>query len=129
MQSMRRLLRADCVAGLTVGSVGLALTGFGVLGEVLGLSQTVLFVVGGANVLYGLFAGSILLLPGPQTGRIALLIAANFVWCAACLLMVALHAHSASMLGWVYLLGEAVFVGGLAALEWRALRPVLQQSA
>jgi hypothetical protein len=114
----------DAVAGLVVGGVGLALTGMGVRGEVLGLSQAVLFVVGGANILYGSFALSIVVPSPPKTSRIALLIAANLVWCAGCLLLLAHHADGASLLGRVYLLGEAVFVGGLAALEWRALRRI-----
>ena len=112
------------MAGLVVGGVGLALTGMGVLDEVLGLSQAVLFVVGGANILYGSFALSIVVSSPPKTSRIALLIGANLVWCAVCLLLLAHHADGASLLGRVYLLGEAVFVGGLAALEWRALRRI-----
>ena len=50
---------------------------------------------------------------------INLLVFANFAWAVACLCLAGVFAGSATVFGMGHLIGEAVFVGGLAGLEWR----------
>ena len=49
---------------------------------------------------------------------IVLLVVANATWGGLCMLTAALLTGTASMFGLTHLVGEGVFVGGLAGLEW-----------
>ncbi len=47
-----------------------------------------------------------------------LLVVANATWSGLCVFTAAVLAGTASMFGLTHVMGEGVFVGGLAGLEW-----------
>ena len=49
---------------------------------------------------------------------IVLLVVANATWSGLCVLTAAVLTGTASMFGLTHVVGEGVFVGGLAGLEW-----------
>lgn len=122
MVALRSLLWVDCSAGFAVGAAGLALTAQGFLGPFLGLPQTLLVVIGCANLLYASFSFTLALSARPRARLVSALVVANLVWSGVCVLMLAACLDAASVFGVSYLMGEAAFVGGLASLEWRAAR-------
>ncbi len=114
---MRNLLWVDSSAGLVVGVFVLALSPW--LGGLYGMSRALILGIGGANVVYGLFALSLArrqLRPRPL---IALLAGANAAWAIFCVITVAAVWPSASWIGLAHLGLEALFGFGLAVLEWR----------
>ncbi len=48
-----------------------------------------------------------------------MLVAANLLWSVVCIILALTYEDTATLLGLAHLLGEALFVGGLAGLEWR----------
>ena len=110
---MRHLLWIDSAAGALVGTVVL-LASEGLSG-LYGLP----LVTGAANVLYAACSGSLAMRAVRPRAGIAALVAANAVWAVVCVGLVGAYAEGGGGLGLLHLGAEAVFVGGLAALEWR----------
>jgi hypothetical protein len=107
----------DCTAGALVGAAVLALSG--PLSDLYGLPRGVLLFTGVANLLYAAYSFSLAVRARRPMWRVKLLVAANGAWVPVCLgLAVALWGR-ATPFGMAHLIGEAAFVGGLAALEWR----------
>jgi len=117
MRFPNSLLWIDSRAGLLVGATVLAFsTGWS---RLYGLPHALVVTMGIANVVYGMY--SFLLARRAERPRTALLllIGANATWAVMCFALALHFAASASALGTGVLLFEGVFVGGLAALEWR----------
>ena len=117
MHLARALLWIDSRAGLTVGALVLMLSGW--WSRLYGLPHALVLGMGIANVAYGTY--SFLLERRAQRPRVALLllIGANAAWAVLCFAMASHFAASATALGIGVLVFEGVFVGGLAAMEWR----------
>ena len=114
----RNLLWMDSRAGLLVGALTLALGYW--LAPWYGLSLSLLLLIAAANLAYGAFSGWLLARPRPRPlWLIHALVVANLAWAAVCLLLAGLHLAEARWLGLAHLVSEAVFVGGLAVMEWR----------
>jgi len=121
------LLWMDSRAGLLVGALTLALGYW--LAPWYGLSLPLLLLIAAANLAYGAFSAWLLARPRPRPlGLIQALVVANLAWALVCLSLVAAHFAEARWLGLTHLVSEAVFVGGLAVLEWRQ-RFALQTAA
>ncbi len=118
------LLWVDSLGGLTVGVAMLLLRAWWV--RWYHLPEDLLLLMGVMNVLYGLFSLSLAARARRPKSLLMLLIAANAIWAVACLRWATIHAGEATILGFAHLLGEALFVGGLAALEWRWQDRLLQ---
>ncbi len=114
----RDLLWLDSRAGLAVGAGLLALNSW--LSPLYGLPREFLWVVGVANVGYGLYSGWLFTRRPRPRGAIVALVLANAVWALVCMLAVYHYAHVATVFGVASVAGEGLFVGTLAALEWRA---------
>jgi hypothetical protein len=114
---LRHLLWIDSGAGLGAGLVVLALSGW--LSEVYALPRALLLGMGAANLAYGTYSGALARRARRPPGLILLLVVANAAWAVLCGVMAVRLAHSASVFGVAHLAGEGLFVGGLAALEWR----------
>ena len=83
--------------------------------------------VAAANLLYGLFASAVLLWTRQQghapKRAVTALALANMLWPLACMALLWTYGADASVFGWLHLVLEAGYVGGLGLYEWRVLRP------
>jgi hypothetical protein len=117
MRLLRHLLWIDSGAGLLAGVVMLALSGW--LSELYALPRPLLVAMGVANLAYGTYSGTLARRARRPRGLLVLLVAANATWAVLCMLAAVRLADTASAFGLAHLVGEGLFVGGLAALEWR----------
>lgn len=95
----------------------LALSGW--LSRLEELPHEVLLFTGAVNVLYASYSFPLAVRPVRPMRLINLLVFANLAWVPVCLGLVAAFSESVTLFGVVHLIGEAIFVGGLAILEWR----------
>jgi hypothetical protein len=107
----------DCVAGLLVGVATLSLSAW--LSRLYALPYALLIVMGVANLVYGAFSFSLARRDSRPRSLFVLLVMANGLWALLCGLAAVYFAGQASVYGLAHLLGEGLFVGGLAAWEWR----------
>ena len=114
---MRKLLWVDCTAGALVGVTVIVLAGW--LSGVEGLPRNVLLFTGVVNVLYAGYSFSLAVRAERPMGLIKLLVFANLAWVPVCLGLALFFRNEATFFGFAHLLGEGVFVGGLAMLEWQ----------
>lgn len=114
---MKNLLWVDCIAGLFVGVVVLLLHGW--LSHMYQLPTNLVLIIGLANLLYGCYSLSLSLRKKRPRNLIRALAIANMSWGVICVIIVGAFRETASIFAYATLLFEAVFVGGLGALEWR----------
>ena len=100
-----------------VGMTVIALSGW--LGRLEGLPQGVLLFTGAVNLLYASYSFSLAVRRERPMWMIKLLVVANLAWVPVCLGLVAAFSATATPFAYLHLVGEAVYVGGLAVLEWR----------
>lgn len=113
----RNLLWVDSIAGLVVGTLTLAMVRW--LSRWYGLPHDLLVLMGTANLVYGTYSLSLAIRPKRPKILIGVLITANLLWAVLCVWWVVQYGATVSIFGRIYLIGEALFVGGLALLEWR----------
>lgn len=112
-----RLLRIDSLGALSVGVGVLLLSNY--LASWFGLPLSYIIFMGIVHIAYGCYSFSLFVRNQRPLRLITLLVIANLVWALSCVLRLALFAQTATPLGIAYLVLEAVYVGGLAYLEWR----------
>jgi hypothetical protein len=83
------------------------------------LPSGLLRLMGVVNLAYGAYSLSLASRSRRALWAIRLLVFANFAWAVLCLVVAVAFARSATWLGLGQLVVEAVYVGGLASLEWR----------
>jgi hypothetical protein len=112
----RKLLWVDCTAAAIAGVAVLALSGG--LSRLHVLPLELLLFIGADNLLYGSY--SFTLASGAERSMclIKVLACANAAWSVVCVGLAATIWGQASLWGIAHLVGEAMFVGGLAAMEW-----------
>lgn len=126
MRLFGKLLWVDSLAGLTVGVGMLVLSGW--LGPLYDLPGSLYTIIALANTGYGLYSFTLAVQRRrPPAGIIALVIA-NATWAVLCGIGAVLLWQAASPFGLAHILAEGVFVGGLAALEWRHRDRLLRAS-
>jgi hypothetical protein len=113
----RKLLWVDCTAAALAGAAVLAFSGW--LSRLYALPRDLLLLIGAVNLLYGCYSFSLALRPRRPKPLLNVLVFANLAWAAVCLVLAAVFWQPATPFGLAQLIGEAVFVGGLAGLEWR----------
>lgn len=113
---LRNLLWVDCSAAFLAGLVLLPLSAW--LAQLYALPQAFLVGIGVVNLAYAAFSFSLARRARRPRFLIILLIVANATWAALCGLAALLHWETASIFGLAQLLGEGLFVGWLARLEW-----------
>lgn len=114
---MKKLLWVDCVGATLAGVVVIALSGW--LSRLEGLPQDVLLFTGAVNLLYASYSFSLAVRSERPMRLIKLLVFANLAWVPVCLGLVMAFWATATPFAFVHFVGEAVYVGGLAILEWR----------
>ncbi len=108
------------MAGVTVGCAVLALATGGQFSSLTGLPGWLPIFMGSANLLYAAFSFSIVTAARYNAMPVRLLVLANATWSVTCIFMTYFFFSTATLLGLGYLMGEAVFLGCLACLEWKA---------
>lgn len=116
MNFRRYLLWIDGLAGL-LGGVSLFLS-LDRLVEWYNISRETLVIIGVANLAYATYSLSIAMLKKRPEILIVILVLANLAWALNCLRMAVTFWDTASIFGLIHLIAEAIFVGGLACLEW-----------
>ncbi len=89
------------------------------LSRLYALPRGLLLLIGAVNVLYACYSFTLATRARRPKPLINLLVSLNLAWTAACLGLAVTFAESISPFGVGHLVGEAVFVGGLAGLEWK----------
>lgn len=117
MDLRRKLLWIDCLAGAVAGIAMLSLARW--LSEWYRLPLDLLFLMGWINLAYASFSLSLARRPERPAPFILLLILANLTWAVICWRWAVVFSETAGALGLAHLIGEGLFVGGLACLEWR----------
>ena len=117
MDLRRKLLWVDCSAAALAGVTVLALSGW--LSRWHALPRWLLVVSGVVNLMYGSYSFSLALRARRPRHLINLLVLANLSWAVVCLWWAVVFSESATLFGLGHLVGEAIFVGALAGLEWR----------
>lgn len=116
MYVLKKLLWVDCVAAALAGAAVLPLSGW--LSHVYALPRGLLLLIGAVNLAYASYSFSLAVRARRPRRLINLLVLANLAWAAACLRWAVVFSGSATAFGIGHLIGEAIFVGGLASLEW-----------
>jgi hypothetical protein len=88
------------------------------LSRLYGLPRAVLLFMGAANLLYASCSFSLARRAERPMSLIKLLVYANATWVLVCFGLAVRFREQATGFGLAHLIGEALFVGGLAALEW-----------
>ena len=117
MLLLRKLLWVDCGAALLAGLAVLSLSAW--LDRLYALPRELLVAMGMVNLAYGAFSFSLARRAHRPRPLIVLLVVANATWAVLCGIAAVRLAGVASGFGLAHLIGEGLFVGGLAALEWR----------
>jgi hypothetical protein len=113
----KTLLWVDCIGGALAGVAVIALSGL--LSRLEGLPQALLIFTGAVNLLYASYSYSLARRPKRPMWRIKLLVAVNLAWAPVCVGLLITFSAPATLFSYLHLGGEAVYVAGLAALEWR----------
>lgn len=114
---MRNLLWVDCIAGALAGVTVLMFSGW--LSSLHALPRELLLLNGAVNLLYASYSFSLARRGRRPRSLINLLVFANLAWAVVCLWLIRIFAGSATWFGIGHLVAEAVFVGGLAGLQWK----------
>ncbi len=117
MNLRHRLLWIDGLAGLSAGVVMVLASGW--LSSWYGLPTKLLLFTGVVNLAYGSYSLPLARRRRRPLGMIVFLVAANLGWTLVCFGLAFHFRHEATLFGLAHLIGEGVFVGGLALLEWR----------
>ncbi|MEQ9365057.1 MAG: hypothetical protein RIF32_12470 [Leptospirales bacterium] len=124
------ILKIDSLAGLAVGALTLALTPL-LVGSFFAWPIEYVYFIGGANVIYGCFSGSLLLMYR-RTGRLSaagviLLIIANSAWAGQCFAQIwwLSQGDEPAILLLAHMGLEAVFVAVLAFQEAKYTLPAI----
>ncbi|VEL97943.1 hypothetical protein ALT761_02959 [Alteromonas sp. 76-1] len=111
------VLHIDGSAGLAVGLVLFALAEW--VSELYRLPLNVILFLASANILYGCYALALALSNQRSLMAIKVLSIANSVWVVICVAIVVLYVQTLSPVGFLFIGGEALFVGVLAIYEWK----------
>lgn len=126
----RTLPWIDAGAAGSVGLLMLALAG--PLSSLYSLPRSVVLFVAAVNVGYSAFGIGLGSIPRQATvvrrAILMALVVANLAWLISCIALAVRFRGEATFFGLAHLLGEGVFVGTLAALEWKHRRSILAQS-
>ena len=117
MQIIRNLLWIDCIAGALVGVLVLLYNDW--LSRLYSLPPRVVYFMGLVNLIYATYSFSLAMRRARPKALIILLVMANGAWTFVCLGLATHFFETATILGIWILVIEAIFVGGLASLEWK----------
>jgi hypothetical protein len=105
------------MAGALVGVLVLSFSEW--LSRLYSLPLEILYFMGLINLIYATYSYSLAKRRARPKALITLLAAANGIWTFVCLGLAIHFFEAATFLGIGLLIGEAIFVGSLASLEWK----------
>ena len=123
MDYRRNLLWIDGLAALIAGILMLVLSGW--LSWLYELPYGLLIFMGCINLAYSCYSLSLARRATRPIQLIWLLVAANSFWAIVCFVLAYHHGADASWFGLAHFIGEGIFVGALAFLEFRWRRMLL----
>lgn len=123
----RNLLWIDCTAAWVAGVAVLSLNDW--LSRLQALPQDLLLFIGATNLLYGCYSFTLAIRSHRPRSSLTILVGANLGWACVCISLGTHFASSATVWGLGHLFGEALFVGGLAGLEWRWRNYLLEETS
>lgn len=123
----RNILWIDSFAAMLAGVLVLVLSSW--LSDLYAISQHLLLFIGVVNLVYGFYSFSLAIRTKRDRRLLKLFIAANATWALICIVLAIGHGGSMTLFGHIHLYAEALFVGTLAALEWRWLAQLTASSA
>ncbi len=113
-----RLLWIDCTGAVIAGVLVLLLSRW--LGALEGLPHEVLIFTGTANLLYGSYSFSLAVRKKCPMHLLKMLVVANLMWPLVCIGILFQYHQVITPFACIHLAGEALYVGGLAIVEWRS---------
>ena len=118
---------AACVAGLVVLALHEALA------QLHAFPPALVLFIGAVNLAYSCYSGTLAFRASrghtPSRRAIGILVVANLAWVAVCAAIVAITASTASIFGLAHVGLEGLFVGALAIVEYRRVRPFARPPA
>lgn len=119
----KNILWIDCAAGALAGVITLLLSAW--LSALYAIPEDILLFIGAANLLYACYSFSLAIRSQRPESLVKLLVLANATWSLVCIGIIAKHAGTVTLLGSLHIVGEAIFVGRLAFLEWKWRKQLL----
>ncbi|MEM6797791.1 MAG: hypothetical protein AAF725_27730 [Acidobacteriota bacterium] len=113
-----RLLWIDGLGAAAAGLGVLALCGW--LSELHRLPEGLIVFLGVVNLAYACYSLPLAMASRRSMLRIQILVVANAAWALVCFGLAWAHGGAASQWGLAHLVGEGLYVGALAWLEWRS---------
>ena len=117
MKVKTNILWIDGIGGLIVGFIVLLISPW--FSHWYGVPTNILVFTGVANLLYGSYSTPLANQRYRPEWKINLLIIANFIWTAVCIFLVVRYSDTLTLLGYIHILGEGVYVAVLAYFEWK----------
>ena len=117
MKPNTNILWLDCVGGLVVGIIVLVFCK--VLSNWEGLPLSVVAFMAIMNLVYGAFSLFITLRKPRPIILVRILAIANMAWLLVCIAIVATWFNQLTLLGWIHVLGEGLYVATLGWVEWK----------
>lgn len=111
------ILWLDCIGGITVGLIVLALSQW--LSHWERLPIHVVIFMGLANLAYGTFSLFVATRQIRPAWLITTLASANMLWIVVCIVIACRWWEQISILGLAHVMGEGIYVFGLGLAEWR----------
>ena len=117
MDARPTLLWIDGGAAFVGGMVVLLICGW--LAKWYELPRALILTIGLINLAYASFSLSLAARKRRSKNLIAFLVIANLSWAVVCLALAFIWRETVTFFGFIHLIGEAIFVAGLAYSEWR----------
>ena len=117
MDARPKLLWIDGGAAFVGGMVVLLICGW--LAKWYELPRALILTIGLINLAYASFSLSLAARKRRSKNLIAFLVIANLSWAVVCLALAFIWRETVTFFGFIHLIGEAIFVAGLAYSEWR----------
>lgn len=115
--SNEAILWVDCLGGLAIGALVLALSG--PLSRWEGLPLQVIIFLGAMNVTYGVYSLYVTTRSPRGLDLVKVLAVANMSWLVVCLAIAYLWRNEITTFGLAHVVGEGLYVAGLGSREWR----------
>lgn len=113
----KSILWVDGIGAITVGTLVLIINDW--LSKLYGLPQKFVIFMGIVNIAYGLYSTPLAIRKRRSKRSLKVLVIANSTWSLLCFLFAVRFMKVISVFGLLHLVGEGIYVGGLAYLEWR----------
>ena len=113
----KNILWIDGLGAIAAGLIVLILSAW--LSKWYNLPHEFIIFMGAVNLAYGSYSTPLAMLKKRSKRLIIILASANAVWGCLCFIFLTHFMETISIFGIMHLMGEGLYVGGLAYLEWQ----------